>query len=105
VIIDQFADEKVVIRALKRKKMDINLTQRHRAEEDLVVAAASILARQTFLEAIAHLSEKYKIEIPKGASAQTIRIGKKLVQEYGSEILEQTAKMHFKTLDAILGDA
>ncbi len=104
VIIDQFADERVVIRALERKKMQINLSQRHRAEEDLVVAAASILARQTFLEALAHLSEKYKIEIPKGASAKTIAVGKKLVIEYGSEVLEQTAKMHFKTLDAILGN-
>lgn len=102
VIIDQFADERVVIRALQRKKMEVNLTQRHRAEEDLVVAAASILARLAFLEALAQLSEKYKVEIPKGASAQTIQVGKKLVREYGSEVLEQVGKMHFKTLDAIL---
>lgn len=104
VIVDQFADERVVLRALKRKKMEINLTQRHRAEEDLVVAAASILARQTFIESLAQLSEKYKMELPKGASAKTIQAGKKLVQEYGSEVLEQTAKMHFKTLDVILGN-
>lgn len=104
VIIDQFADERVVLRALKRKKMDIQLTQRHRAEEDLVVAAASILARQTFLEALSHLSEKYKIAFPKGASVLTVKAGKKLVEEYGGEILEQTAKMHFKTLDVILGN-
>lgn len=104
VIIDQFADERVVIRALQRKKMKIELSQRHRGEEDLVVAAASILARQTFIEALAQLSEKYKIEIPKGASAKTISVGKKLVREYGSEVLEQVGKMHFKTLDAILGE-
>lgn len=103
VIIDQFANENVVLTALKRKKMEVKLTQRHRAEEDLVVAAASILARQTFLEALAQLSEKYKMQIPKGASAETIRVGKALVREYGGEVLEQTAKMHFKTLDAILG--
>jgi ribonuclease HIII len=102
VIIDQFADERVVLRALQRKKMQLNLTQRHRAEEDLVVAAASILARQAFLEGLAQMSERYKIEIPKGASAKTIEAGKKLVREYGSEILEQVAKMHFKTLDVIL---
>jgi ribonuclease HIII len=102
VIIDQFADERVVIRALQRKKMEINLTQRYRGEEDLVVAAASILARQTFVEALDQLSEKYKIEIPKGASMKTIEIGKKLVQTYGSEVLEHVAKLHFKTLDAIM---
>lgn len=103
VIIDQFADESVVLRALERKKMKLDLTQRHRAEEDLVVAAASILARGAFLEGLASLSEKFKIELPKGASAKTIEAGKKLVREYGSEILEQTAKLHFKTLDSILG--
>nr|WP_166158275.1 ribonuclease HIII [Neochlamydia sp. AcF84]NGY95956.1 Ribonuclease HIII [Neochlamydia sp. AcF84] len=102
VIIDQFADERVVIRALQRKKMEINLTQRYRGEEDLVVAAASILARQTFVEALDQLSEKYKIEFPKGASMKTIQIGKKLVQTYGSEVLEHVAKLHFKTLDAIM---
>ena len=103
VIIDQFADESVVLRALTRKKMQVNLTQRHRAEEDLVVAAASILARAAFLEGLAALSEKFKIELPKGASKQTIEAGKKLVREYGSEILEQMSKLHFKTLDSILG--
>jgi ribonuclease HIII len=103
VIIDQFADESVVIRALQRKSIQLNLNQRHRGEEDLVVAAASILARMTFVEAMDHLSEKYKMEIPKGASAKTIQVGKKLVREYGSEVLEQTGKMHFKTLDKILG--
>ncbi len=103
VIVDQFADERVVLQALHRKKMDVNLTQRHRAEEDLVVAAASILARQAFIEALAQLSEKYKIELPKGASSLTIQAGKKMVQEYGSEVLEQVGKLHFKTLDAILG--
>lgn len=102
VIIDQFADESVVIRALQRKKMNIDLSQRHRGEEDLVVAAASILARQTFIEGLAQLSEKYKMELPKGASAKTIEIGRKLVREYGGEVLEHLGKMHFKTLDAIL---
>lgn len=102
VIVDQFADERVVLRALQRKKMDVSLTQRHRAEEDLVVAAASILARQAFLEALDHLSEKYKIKIPKGASSEVVKVGRMLVKEYGSEVLEQVGKMHFKTLDAIL---
>jgi ribonuclease HIII len=45
VIIDQFASEKLVIDALERKKINPKLTQRHGAESDPVVAAASILAR------------------------------------------------------------
>lgn len=102
VIIDQFASEEVVITALKRKKLEIELTQRHRGEEDLVVAAASILARETFLEGMDSLSKTYGITLPKGASAQTIKTGKTLVVKYGKEVLESVAKLHFKTLEQII---
>jgi ribonuclease HIII len=102
VIIDQFAHEHVVITALKRKKITLDLFQRHRAEEDLIVAAASILARYAFLQGLKKLGDEYKTTLPKGASAQTIATGKALVQKYGREVLESVAKMHFKTLDAIL---
>ena len=50
VIIDQFAHESVVIKALRAKKLKVELTQRHRAEEDVVVAASSILARWCFVK-------------------------------------------------------
>lgn len=103
VMIDQFAAEHVVITALKRKKIDLDLTQRHRGEEDLVVAAASILAREAFLNGIDQLSEEYKIQLPKGASPGTIQAGKQLVRTYGQEVLAKVGKLHFKTLDKILG--
>jgi ribonuclease HIII len=104
VIIDQFANEKVVLTALKRKNMQLDLTQRHRAEEDLVVAAASILARQAFLEGLERLSQEYSIELPKGASATTIDTGRRFLRRYSREDLGKVAKMHFKTLDAILAE-
>ena len=104
VIIDQFAGEHVVKNALKQKKLNVNLTQRHRAEADPVVAAASILARAAFLEGMERLSEQFELEIPKGASSQVIRIGKQLVRKFGPQILEQAAKLHFKTKGEILDD-
>jgi ribonuclease HIII len=97
VIVDQFADEHVVLTALKRKKLMIELTQRHRAEEDIVVAAASILARETFLRGLEELSEKYGIRLPKGASSATINAGKEFVRKFGFEMLGNVAKLHFKT--------
>lgn len=103
VIIDQFADEKVVITALKRKKLDLNLTQRHRGEEDLVVAAASILARGAFVEGLEKLGSDLGTNLPKGASSLTIETGKKLVKKYGEDVLRKIGKLHFKTLDSILG--
>ncbi len=103
VIIDQFASEHLVINALKQKKLDVTLTQRHRAEADPVVAAASILARAAFLEGLEHLSKQYGMEIPKGASSIVIKTGKALVAREGPKILEQVAKLHFKTKDEVLG--
>jgi len=104
VIIDQFASEHVVLDALKQKKLTVSLSQRHRAEADPVVAAASILARAAFLEGLEQLSKQYGIEIPKGASSQVIRTGKLLVNKFGPQVLELTAKLHFKTKEEVLHD-
>lgn len=97
VIIDQFADEKVVETALKRKKLELNLTQRHRAEEDVVVAAASILARYAFLEGLQKLKEQFGMQFPKGASKGTIDAGRRFVEKNGLGALNLVAKLHFKT--------
>jgi len=102
VIIDQFANEEVVKTAVKRKRMEIELTQRHRGEEDVVVAAASILARQTFVEGLDKLGVEYGIPLPKGASQAVIKAGKLFVIKWGLSILPCVAKMHFKTIESIL---
>lgn len=102
VIIDQFADEHVVITALKRKKLEIDLTQRHRGEEDLVVAAASILARQEFVESLKKMEKEFSQEFPKGASSKTISAGKAFVDKHGAKNLGLVGKLHFKTIHSIL---
>jgi ribonuclease HIII len=102
IIIDQFASEDVVIDALKQKKTQVSLTQRHRAEADPVVAAASVLARAAFLEGLERLGKQFEIELPKGASPQVIQVGRMLVRKFGPQILEQVAKLHFKTKEEIL---
>ncbi|HSX03156.1 MAG TPA: ribonuclease HIII [Rhabdochlamydiaceae bacterium] len=104
VVIDQFASEHVVENALKKKHLEVELTQRHRGEEDPVVAAASILARAAFLEGMERLSQMAGMELPKGAAQQVIDAGKRLVAKQGEAALENYAKLHFKTLDKVLGD-
>ena len=103
VFIDQFADEWVVEQALKRKKLTVKLTQRHRAEEDLAVAAASILARYAFIEGLDQLSHTIDIVLPKGSSKATLIAGREVLRRWGEEKLREICKQHFKTLDAILG--
>lgn len=100
-ILDQFAEKHVMETALKQKKIDVHLQQKVRGEEDLVVAAASILARAAFLEGMATLSEEYGVQLPKGASAQVIDVAQKLVAKWGREVLEKVAKTHFKTMSLI----
>lgn len=102
VIIDQFASEHVVESALRQKHLEANLTQKHKAESDPVVAAASILARAAFLEGLEKLGEKVGMTLPKGASQQVITAGKALVSKLGEGILEEVAKLHFKTKEEVL---
>lgn len=101
VLIDQFASEHLVKNALTQKKLTLNLTQRPRAEEDPVVAAASILARAAFLEGMDQLSREMGIILPKGASAKVEEAARELVAKHGSSILKKCAKLHFKTLDKV----
>ena len=82
---------------MKKKAIDVNLTQRHRAESDPVVAAASILARAAFVSTLNMLSRKAEITLPKGASSQVKATARALVSRHGKGILPSFAKMHFKT--------
>ena len=69
-ISDQFASSKSVIeKALMAQGKGLQLVQRHRAEEDIAVAAASILARDEFVKGLARLEKQFEMKLPKGASA------------------------------------
>jgi len=80
------------------------MKQRFRAESDMGVAAASILARAEFLRQLAVLSRKYGMDLPKGASSAVIETGKDFVKRYGKERLNEVAKIHFKTTKSVLAE-
>jgi len=44
------------------------------------------------------LSQECGMPLPKGAAAQVIAAGKKLLAKFGPEILDKVAKTHFKTM-------
>ena len=97
-ISDQFASSKSVVeKAMMGLGREIELVQRHKAEEDLAVAAASILARDEFVKRLARLQKEFEIELPKGASAQVDTAAKQFVSKHGAEALANVAKMHFRT--------
>ena len=102
VIIDQFAKEEVVEAAIRQKKCIVNLTQRFKGEEDVVVAASSIIARAAFVEGIEKLGNEYNIILPKGASKAVVEVGKTFVGRYGKDSLNKVSKLHFKTIKEML---
>ena len=102
VVLDQFAHEYVVEKALQRKKLEIDLLQKHRAEADPIVAAASILARNGFLEGMKKLEKECGMVLPRGASSKTIETGKALVAKFGEPVLQKVSKQHFRTTGLIL---
>jgi ribonuclease HIII len=103
-ISDQFAqDEETVSKALMSLGRGIQLIQRHRAEEDAAVAAASILARDEFVQRLARLEEEFGVKFPKGASKAVEAAGKEFIQKHGVATLEKVAKVHFRTAFRVLG--
>jgi len=97
-ISDQFASDKsVVAKALMSLGRKVELVQRHKAEEDLAVAAASILARHEFVSRLARLEKDFGLVLPKGASAAVDAAAKQFLAQHGVGKLPEVAKMHFRT--------
>jgi ribonuclease HIII len=101
-IADQFGDERLILNALQEKGRKIVLEQRAKAESDLAVAAASILARAEFLLRMKRLSEEVGTTLPKGASPAVELAARMVIKKHGKERLGTVAKLHFKTTQAVL---
>ncbi len=94
---DQFANPRVLERALMEKGRKITLRQQTKAESDYAVAAASILAREKFIDWIAGAEKSWGAKFPKGASGAVVEAARELVRHHGPDALRSTAKLHFKT--------
>ena len=95
-IVDKFVDKKVIVSSLKDLK-NIKIIVRTKAESDVAVAAASIIARYHFVQSIKMLERKYGINFPKGASKKVNEAGKIFMEKFGKEKMKEVAKIHFKT--------
>jgi ribonuclease HIII len=101
---DQFADARVVEQSLLRHGRKINIEQRTRAESDVAVAAASILAREAFINWLERRGKELGLRLDRGASASVKEIAKKLVETNGAQALREVAKVHFRTAHEIAPD-
>ena len=104
-ISDQFGDKRLLVDALEEAGCGILLEQRHRAEQDLAVAAASILARAAFLSGMQECIRKAGMKLPMGSSSPDVkRTGKLVYRKHGRQVFEEVAKMHFRTASEIMSE-
>jgi ribonuclease HIII len=102
---DQFARPEVLERALREKGITLHLEQRTKGESDTAVAAASILARERFIDWMDKTSAACGVQLPLGASGEVVRAARGFVTRHGREALGKVAKLHFRTTAAILDPA
>ncbi len=94
---DQFANPALIQRALMAKGRGIQLDQRTKAESDPAVAAASIIARERFIDWLDRSGKNYGVKLQRGVSAQVKTVARELMAKHGAGILRELAKTHFKT--------
>ena len=109
VVVDQFAPTEATIqRALKPLGKKAEVVQRHKAESDIAVAAASIIAREAFLRAILADTDIVNSEDenpywPIGSSDPRVRaLAEDMVRKHGPVWLMNHCKAHFQTTDKVL---
>ncbi len=113
-IIDQFAKNHAVVNTAVEhelgnhpgvvSKHPLGVHQEPRAESAFVsVAAASMVARNSFLTAMDELSDIAGTRLPKGAGPPVLRAARQLVRNHDPDILKQLAKWHFATTQQVLG--
>ncbi|MDP6407991.1 MAG: ribonuclease HIII [Planctomycetota bacterium] len=95
VLVDRFASDEALV-AGRLEGLGLTIEQRPRAEANLAVAAASIIAREEFLTALGELSAEHGLDLRKGAGTPTDLAGVEFVRLHGSEALGEVAKLHFK---------
>lgn len=110
VVVDQFAPtETTILRALKERGKKATVEQRHKAESDIAVAAASVIAREIFIREIQKMSEaifgagETEEKVPLGSSDPRVReLAEKMVRAEGPVWLMNHCKAHFQTTDKVL---
>src|SRR6266568_2424199 len=98
---DQFADARVIKESLMRHGRNVVLEQRPRAESDIAVAAASIIAREGFINWLERRGKELGLRLERGASANVKETAKKVVEMSGPGALREVAKVHFRTANEV----
>jgi ribonuclease HIII len=106
-VVDQFADARYIEQKIlaDTRESGIEILQFPKAEADIAVAAASVLARENFLDWLERESARLGVTLPKGASAQVVQAAREIVARFGEAKLAEVAKVSFKTTEKVLAPA
>jgi len=102
-VTDQFARPQLLTHELRALDFRGRVFQRSKGEADGAVAAASVLARGSYLRGLRELSSEFTVELTPGAGPPVLQQGRELVRLFGAGVLEKVGKLHFKTSEDILG--
>lgn len=102
VLADQFGDSSYIEKSLLEKGRKLEIMQATRAEQDMAVAASSIIARSEFLKWLDFNKKVLNIEIPKGADEEAKKSALMIARSVGIMELKKYVKLHFKTTKEIL---
>ncbi len=94
---DKFADSRVIEKALLEHGQKIEIEQRTKAESDIAVAAASILAREAFIRWLERKGKELGVKLGRGVSAAIKKTAAQIAGKGGGPLLEEVAKTHFRT--------
>lgn len=98
---DKFGDESLIKNALMKNGQSIRLEQMVRAESDIAVAAASVLARASFVQKMEAMENAYGLKFPKGCSGLVKTAASEFIKKYGKDKLHEVCKTHFKTYNEV----
>jgi len=101
---DKFADAQVIEKALLQHGRQIKLEQRTKAESDLAVAAASIMAREAFIDWLERTGKRLDLQLPRGVSAPVKEAARQIVEREGPDALRRYGKTHFRTAHEVAPD-
>ena len=105
-LLDQFTEQPLVQRELARKGVaNFELKMRTKAEEDPVVAAASIVARAEFVRQMNLLSRRFGAKLQKGAGPLVKAQAHEIIAKFGARALGDFAKLHFRTAYEVVSAA
>ena len=102
-MLDQFTKQPLVQRQLNVRGFDLKM--RTKAESDPVVAAASIIARATYIFAMRKLSKECGFDLLKGAGVGARAQAVQIIKKFGADSLKRYAKLHFKTVAEAFSEA